>query len=191
MTEESSMEITRLMQAAHEGDEGARENLWKRVYDELRRIARGRLKKIGGPAEIQSTTLVHDAYLKLTGKADPSFESRAEFFRAAASAMRNVLVDEARRRSRLKHGGDRRRVTLSEVVLQPDEDPPEIQDLDAALVRLEELHPRVGRLIELRYFAGLTIDEASQVLDVSTATVERDWSFGKSWLLRELERRRK
>ena len=190
MGAESSMEITRLMQAAHEGDEQARESLWKRVYDELRRIARGRLKKAGGPAEIQSTTLVHDAYLKLTGSSDPSFDSRGEFYRAAASAMRNVLVDEARKRSRLKRGGDRRRVTLSEVVLQPDEEPPEIQELDAALTKLEELHPRVGRLIELRYFAGLTIDEAARVLEVSTATVERDWSFGKSWLLRELERRR-
>jgi RNA polymerase sigma factor (TIGR02999 family) len=189
MMSEGETDITRLMQAAHEGDVKARESLWQRVYDELRKIARGRLKRVGS-GDIQSTALVHDAYLRLARGQEPSFESRGEFYRAAASAMRNVLVDEARRSSRLKRGGDRQRVTLSEVALQHDQEPPEIQDLDAALQKLESVHPRVAQLIEVRYFAGLTIEEAAGVLDVSAATVERDWSFGKTWLLRELQKRR-
>lgn len=186
MSESGFEEITRLMRAADAGDDGARESLWQRVYDELRDLAQQRARR--GPAAVEPTVLVGEAWLRLAGGRELAFENRTAFFRAAASAMRNALVDEARRQGRAKRGGDRHRVTLAEG-LATDRDPPtEVLALDEALSRLAEAQPRVAELVELRYFAGLRMEEAAAALGVSLATAERDWRFGRTWLRRELER---
>ena len=177
-------ELTRLIRAADGGDVQAEESLWQRVYDELRELAQVRLRK--GPALVglQPTMLVGEAWLRLGGGRQLEFSDRAAFFRAAASAMRNALVDEARREASLKRGGDRARVTLADVSASGNET--DVVLLSEALERLEELDARAAKVVELRYFAGLKMEEVAEALDVGLATAERDWRFGRTWLRREL-----
>ena len=151
------------------------------MYNELRRLAGALTAREGGPGP-RPSDLVHEAYLRLGGDRDATWNSRGHFFGAAAEAMRRILVERARRQARLKHGGGRKRVPLSQATVEWNTDPVELMDLDRALTQLEELEPRVARVVKLRYFAGLSVDETAAVLDVSSRTVKRDWSRAKHWL---------
>jgi RNA polymerase sigma factor (TIGR02999 family) len=178
-------EVTVLLDAIRSGDRRAAVDLLPLVYDELRALARSRLARLAPGQTLQPTALVHEAFLKLVGRGDPGWEGTGHFFGAAARAMRDILVDAARRRSRLRHGGDRDRVELDEDLLSgtgiqlPTDD---ILQLDEALRRLETKHPERAEIVMLRYFAGLTNEQVAQALNVSTRTVERGWRFARAWL---------
>ena len=183
-------DATRLLRAVTDGNERAAAELLPLVYGELRRLAQARVAALPPGQTIQATALVHEAYMKLVGDEDPGWNGRAHFFGAAARAMRELLVDNARRRSRLKRGGDRERVVLADAV-----DPSlgvAISDthlfaLDAALDRLRKDHPRASEVVLLRQFAGLTNPVIAELLDVSRGTIDRDWRFALAWLHKALE----
>lgn len=188
MAQDLRASVTRLLVDAASGDVAAASSLLPHVYDELRRLARARLRRAGnaGPGTLEATALVHEAYLRLVDESDVGFRGRAHFFAAAALAMRHVLVDRARRRARLRHGGNLQRVDLTRDAVAAERDALDLVALDEALTRLQALSPRRAKVVELRYFAGLGNDETAEVLGVSDATVERDWRFAKAWLQREL-----
>lgn len=178
--------ITQVLHAAQAGDQQAAETLLPLVYDELRRLARARMSKTPPGATLQPTALVHEAYLRLLGNVDPGWEGRGHFFGAAARAMRNILVDQARRKGSLKRGGDRERQDLDDVtpvIMPPSEN---VVALDEALHLLEEDDPRKGEIVNLRYFAGLTNEETAAALGISVGTVKREWRYIKRWLYTRL-----
>jgi RNA polymerase sigma factor (TIGR02999 family) len=181
--------VTELLRAWGAGDAGASEALVPLVYAELRRQARRALRREREGHTLQATALVHEAWLRLDGQHDVPWESRTQFLAVAAQMMRRVLVDHARTRRALKRGGGGgTQVTLSEAdhaVAAPDA--VDVLALDDALARLAILDPRKARLVELRYFAGLSIPEAAAALGISQATVIRDWAVARMWLRRELE----
>ena len=177
----------------HFGPAGARVNpamardLLPLVYEELRRLARARLRHVPPGQTLQPTALVHEAYLRVVGDADPGWDGRGHFFAAAARAMRDILVEEARRKMALKRGGDRRRVGADQVepaVAPPSED---ILAVDEAIRRLETDDPRKGQIVNLRYFARLTAAETASALGISVGTVGREWRYIRAWLARELK----
>ena len=183
-----SRTVTRLLRSAEKPELRGADELLPLVYDELRALARARVAREAPGQTIQATVLVHEAYLRLVGDADPGWNGRAHFFGAAALAMRRILVEQARRKQRIKHGGGRDRVELDDgcaVVAAPGDD---LLAVDEAVRRLEEKDPRKGRIVNLRYFAGLTAEETARALDVSVGTVEREWRFIKAWLQVELDR---
>ena len=183
-------EISQLITRMREGDSQAAEELLPQVYEELRRLAREKLRQEKPGLTIQATALVHEAYLRLLtpdGKAE--WQSRGHFFSAAAEAMRRILVDGARRRKRLKHGGKMQREPLEEDGIAAPEIDEDLIELDAALGELVTQHPRKAELIKLRYFAGLTQQEAAEALGISLATAERDWAYSRAWLLRQIRNR--
>ena len=185
--------ITELLHAWGAGDADASEELARLVYAELRRQARRALRREGEGHTLQATALVHEAWLRLDDQHGASWESRRQFFAVAAQMMRRVLVDHARARQSLKRGGAPARVTLGDVDIQgalPNDstlDTIDLLALDDALARLAVLDPQKARLVELRYFAGLSIPEAAAALGVSAATVGREWAVARMWLRRELE----
>lgn len=156
------------------------------VYDELRALARARLAREAPGQTLQPTALVHEAYMRLVGNEDPGWNGRGHFFGAAALAMRRILVEQARRKSRQRHGGEQQRVDLEDNA--PRVEPPagDILAVDEAVRRLEAEDPRKGKIVNLRYFAGLTVAETANALEISVGTVEREWRFIKSWLRVEL-----
>ena len=156
------------------------------VYAELRQLAAVHLGRERPGHTLQPTALVHEAYLKLAGGLDDRPRSRAQFLALAAHAVRQVLVDHARARGARKRGGDVARVTLMDGMAETGGVPVDLLDLDAALGRLADLSPRQARVVELRFFGGLTDDEAADVLDVSARTVRNDWTVARAWLWREL-----
>lgn len=179
-------EITRLLSSWRDGDEAAAEALLPLVYRELRRLASARLSRERVGHTLQPTELVHEAWLRLVGSDPGTVESRSHFFAAAASAMRRILVEHARRRSAEKRGGGQR-----PLVLDPERTPavdgdPDVLDVHRALEDLERVNPRQGRLVELRFFGGLTMPEAAEILGISLATSERDWTAARVWLRRRL-----
>ena len=180
-------DVTRMLDAAAAGDRRAAADLLPLVYDELRKLAAARMAAEAPEHTLQPTALVHEAYLRLLGPRDaPRWDSRGHFFAAAAEAMRRILVDAARRKRRAKHGGDRTRVDLDAapgVVPDPRHD---LIALDAALTRLAAEDAQAARLVELRYFAGLTVAEAAAAVGVSARTADRVWAFARAWLHREL-----
>lgn len=189
MAAEDTKEVTRILKAATEGDERAAQNLLPLVYAELRSLARARLKKLPPGQTLQPTALVHEAYLRVVGDADPGWDGRGHFFAAAARAMRDILVEQARRKGALKRGGDRRRIDMevAEPALEmPSED---IIAVDEAVRRLEKEDPRKGQIVNLRYFARLTTAETASALGISIATVGREWRYVRAWLARELSAR--
>jgi RNA polymerase sigma factor (TIGR02999 family) len=175
-------EITRLLQAAGTGAKDAVNQLLPRVYEELRQLAGACLAGERPGGTLQATALVHEAYLRLVRQESVGFEGRAQFFAAAATVMRRILVDHARARRREKRGGDAVRVTLDEALAVFESAVPDIMDLDAALAALAEIDPRKARLVELRFFAGVSMEDAAQMLGVTQRTVERDWRFARAWL---------
>ena len=167
------------------GDTSALNKLLPLVYDELRKIASSYLSQERSGHTIQTSDLVHEAYLRLAN-ADVSWQNRAHFFGIAARSMRQILVDYARRRNAEKRGGGMTRVSLSESVLVLDEDFSRLLMLDDALRRLEQVDARLCKVVELRYFSGLTVEETAEVLSVSPRTVENDWNLAKAWLFRTM-----
>lgn len=183
-------DITRLIGRLRDGDEQAAEELLPQVYDELRRLARVKLSQERAGLTIQATALVHEAYLRLVTPEVPSeWQSRGHFFSAAAEAMRRILVEGARRRKRLKHGGELERQPLDEDRIEAPEIDQDLIELDDALAELAASHPRKAELIKLRYFAGLTQQESAEALGISLATAERDWSYARAWLFRQIQSR--
>jgi len=179
-------EITSLLAAAGAGDRGASERLFESVYAELRRIARRQLAASAPMATLSTTALVHEAYLKLSGDARWSAEDRRHFFALAARAMRYVLVDHARRRGRLKRGGGAFALVLeAEEIAAPDRGE-ELIAIDGALCRLEGVEPELARLVEWRFFAGLSVEEIADLTGVSDRTVKRRWRAARAFLYQDL-----
>jgi RNA polymerase sigma factor (TIGR02999 family) len=179
-------QVTQILKAASAGDRLAAENLLPLVYNELRALAKARLRHVPPGNTLQPTALVHEAYIKAVGEADPGWDGRGHFFAAAARAMRNILVDQARRKAAMKHGGGAARADLTPDLLPIDAPAADMLALDQALERLEREDPRKAQVVMLRFFAGLTSEQCGQVMGISTPTVERDWRFARSWLAREL-----
>ncbi len=183
---ESPPEVTQLLQAWGEGDQRALDQLMPLVYDELRRLASHYLRRERDGHGLQTTALVNEAYLRLVDVRRVQWQDRAHFFAISARVIRQVLVDFARKRGYQKRGGGAQHVVFDESLVggeRPDEN---LIALDEALQKLAEIDPRKGRVVELRFFGGLTEKEAAQVLDVSPETVRRDWRMAKSWLRRYL-----
>ncbi len=180
-------EVTRILSAIEGGDPCAAEQLLPLVYEELRRLAAQRLAQEQPGQTLQATALVHEAYLRLVGAEEVRhWDSRGHFFAAAAEAMRRILVEQARRKKRPKHGGDRRRVdweAAESVAEAPSED---LVDLDEALSKLATEDPAKAEVVKLRFFAGLTMPEVAQAMGLSLATAERYWTYARTWLYAEL-----
>lgn len=164
--------------------------LGRMLYAELRRLAEARMKQLPSGQTLQPTALVHEVYIRLMGKGDAGWNGRGHFFGAAAQAMRDVLVDQARRKASRKHGGDQVRadslVTLSDGDGCYELSAADVLALHQALEKMEQVHPQAAEIVLLRYFTGLTMDEIAEALAVTTRTVERKWRFARAWLVREL-----
>jgi len=182
-------QVTELLLRWSQGDSKAQEELVPLVYDELRRIARRCLGGQRSDHTLQSTALVHEAYLRLVDQTSARWENRVHFFAVAAQVMRRIIVDQIRRKHAKKRGGDAVTLLLPEDVASPKQRQLDLLALDQALETLAALDARQCRLVELRFFAGLSIDETSQVLDISPATVKREWATARLWLLREMQGR--
>ena len=179
-------EVTRLLAELREGQQSARDQLIRLLYNDLRRIAASLMQRERSHVTLQPTALVHEAYLRLVGRED-NFNNRAHFMAAAARAMRNILVDYARAREADKRGGDAAKIPLDEnVTILSSEQSIELLALHTALERLAEFAPRQGQVVEMRYFGGLTEEEIAYALGVSPKTVKRDWQAAQAWLYGEL-----
>ena len=182
-------DVTRILSAIEQGDVHAAEQLLPLVYHELRKLAAVRLAQEKPGQTLQATALVHEAYLRLVDAASTRrWNSRGHFFAAAAEAMRRILVENARGKARGKRGGDWRRVDFEDLDVTTCVTPEQLVALDDALARLAALDPLAGRLVELRYFAGLSLDEAATASGVSTATAYRHWAYARAWLHGELSK---
>lgn len=178
-------DITRILEAIQQGDPSAASQLLPLVYDELRRLAAQKLAREGPGQTLDATSLVHEAYLRLLGDAGArSFQGRGHFLAAAATAMRHILIDHARHKRARKRGGDQVRQPLEDVAAPAPND--DLLALDEALQRLAAVDPVKARLVELRYFAGLTSDQAADVLGIPPRTAERHWAFARAWLQTEV-----
>jgi RNA polymerase sigma factor (TIGR02999 family) len=193
-------EVRRILDAASGGDPHAADRLLPLVYDELRRLAAANLAHERPGQTLDATALVHEAYLRLVGQDSnpvkgrtglescPTFANRRHFFAAAAEAMRRILVDRARQRKSLKRGGDRQRLRLDQLHLEAERTPAEFLALHEALERLEEKDKRKAELVKLRFFAGLTNEQAAEALGISTSTADNDWAYARAWLRVELKK---
>jgi len=179
-------DLTILLQQANEGDRSALDRLFPLVYDELHRMAHRQMQGEAGARTLGTTALVHEAYLKLAGGTDLPAASRAHFFGASAHAMRQILVDYARRRTAAKRWGEVERVRLEDQEVAVDACADGLLDLDAALTRLAALSERLSRVIECRFFGGLSVEETAEVLQSSPRTVKREWRKARAWLYQEL-----
>jgi RNA polymerase sigma-70 factor (ECF subfamily) len=187
MSSQPADQITRLLQAWHSGDTAARDELMTIVYGELHRLARRYMRRERPGHTLQTTALINEAYLRLMGQSRTDWRSRAQFFGVAAQFIRRILVDHARARHSAKRQGKAAvSVSLDEAAVFAPERSPAFIALDEALERLARIDARKARVVELRYFGGLTVEETAGLLDVSPVTVMRDWSFAKAWLRREL-----
>ena len=176
-------EVTQILSDVAQGDAHAAGRLLPLVYEELRKLAAARLAQEAPGNTLNATALVHEAYLRLVGPADAArWDSRGHFFAAAAEAMRRILVDAARRKRTEKHGGHRRRVELPDVPDNPEVEDERLLALDAALTRLAAEDPVAARVVELRHFAGLSIEDAAAALGLSRATAYRHWTYARAWL---------
>jgi RNA polymerase sigma factor (TIGR02999 family) len=182
-----SSTFVRLLAGARQGDPDAMNTLARLVYDELRRIARRQMRHERPGHTLQPTALVNEAWARLMGSRRLDVQNRSHFMAIAANAMRQLLVERARAHNAAKRGGAAHQVTLEEGMLQGGVRPIEIEALDEALTRLETESPGLARIVELRFFGGLTVEETADQLDTSPATVKRRWTLAKAWLLRELE----
>lgn len=181
-------EITKIIERIRGGDAGATDDLLPIVYNELRRLAGRKLAAEPGHPTIQTTELVHEAYLRLVGS-DQSWDCRAHFLAAAAEAMRRILVDRARRRRRIRHGGERHRIELHESAIEADAAPDELLVVNDLLDHLAKKHPLEAEIVKLHYFAGFNITEAARALDIPVSSAHRHWNFARAWLFRRLQDR--
>ena len=180
----STNEVTRLLNEMSAGDETSPEKLLELVYDDLRRLAGSYMQNERSDHTLQATALVHEAYMRLVDWKNVSWQNRAQFFSVAAEVMRKVLIDHARARHTQKRSGHK--LVLDEAISLPDHRPIDLIALDEALLSLEKLDPRQAKIVELRFFGGLTIEETAYILKVSETTVRREWTFAKAWFQREL-----
>ncbi len=183
-------DVTHLLHAMIDGNSEAAEQLLPRVYDELRRLAAGKMAAEKPGQTLNATALVHEAYLRLVGSAEgdeKTWDGRGHFFAAAAEAMRRILIENARRKLRLQHGGGLLRVSISDAEPAAVPSSEEVLALDEALTRFAAEEPEAARVVELRYFAGCSIDEAAEMLGISRATANRHWAYARAWLRCELE----
>jgi RNA polymerase sigma factor (TIGR02999 family) len=182
-----------LLQAAHDGDAEALDALFPLVYDELRVLAQQQRRRWHGDLTLNATAIVHEAYIKLMHQDAAVPANRGHFFAVAAKAMRHVLCNYARDRRRFKRGGGAEHLTLNEAIagtaLVADSKLAELSELDEALQRLEQVHERQARVVECRFFAGLSIEDTATALGLSPATVKRDWTMARAWLYREIQNR--
>ena len=180
-------DVTRILSAIERGEARAVNELLPIVYEELRRLAAAKLARESSGQTLQPTALVHEAYLRLVGSEQPAFDGRAHFFAAAAEAMRRILVERARKRSRLKHGGGRKQFEIEDrdVVGEPESE--QLLALNEALEKLAAEDPVKADLVKLRYFAGLTVEQAAEFLGISRATGDRYWAYARAWLYQEVK----
>jgi RNA polymerase sigma factor (TIGR02999 family) len=182
-------DVTRLLQAIERGESEATEKLLPLVYDELRRLARAHMSQERSDHTLQPTALVHEAYLRLVGNNnDARWDNRGHFFAAAAEAMRRILVENARRKARVRHGGDLEKVELDDFPIVTNVSDADLLDVHDALDRLAEADSQAAELVKLHYFLGLPMDEAAQLLEISSRTAYRNWSFARAWLYQHLGR---
>jgi RNA polymerase sigma factor (TIGR02999 family) len=186
VTEAASRPVSTLLEQARTGDRQALEELLPILYTELRRIAGRYIHRERPGQTLQATALVHEAYLRLLREGERTWQNRTHFIAIAACSMRQILIERARARGALKRGGDRHRLTLHDGVAATPGPTADLLALDEALTRLADLDPQQARIVELRYFGGLTIEETAEELGVSPATVKRGWSVARAWLHREL-----
>jgi RNA polymerase sigma factor (TIGR02999 family) len=186
MTGGPPIEITELLLAWQGGDRDALNQLISLLYPELHQIASFHLRSEGANVTLQSTALVHEAYMRLVGRANHDWKSRSHFIGVASQIMRTMLVDRARARQAQKRGGGAVTLSLDESIDAPFTPNMDLLSVDHALTELSRLDPQQGRIVELRFFGGLTNDEAAEVLGVSASTVKRDWNMAKAWMFREL-----
>ena len=182
----ASHSVTQLLEQLNGGDREALDKLMPLIYEELRKTARRYMSQQNPDHTLQTTALIHEAYLRMVKQKEKHFENRVHFYGVAAQAMRHILVDYARARRAAKRGGDARPISLEEAALVTQERAAELVAFDDALKELEELSKRQSRVVELRYFGGLSVEETATVLAVSPETVMRDWSMAKTWLHRAL-----
>lgn len=182
----ATSELTGLLDDWKHGDPAALRKLTPLIYDEMRRIAHRYAQRERNGHTLQTTALVNEAYLRLAGGDTPDWQNRAHFFAVTAQVMRHILIDHARRRRYLKHGGDAQQVPLEDACLMADERAAELVTLDEALEDLARLDPRKTRVVELRYFGGLSLAETAEALGISLMTVRRDWRAAKAWLFRRM-----
>jgi RNA polymerase sigma factor (TIGR02999 family) len=187
MSTPSSHQVTQLLLAWGSGDAAAFNELMPLVYAELRTLARRQMQRERSGHTLQATALVHEAYLRLIDQRQVHWQNRAQFFAVAAQVMRRVVVDYARKRRRIKRGGGTPHLSLDEAALLTPSQSPQVLELDEALYRLAAVDERKSRVVEMRYFGGLSVEEVAAVLGVSENTVISDWAVAKAWLRRELE----
>ena len=181
-------DVTRILVAIEKGDTRAADELLPLVYQELRHLAAQKLSQEPPGQTLQATALVHEAYLRLVGSEALNWSGRGHFFSAAAEAMRRILIENARRKQRRKRGGDRQRVNLDDAYIAIEGPSTDLIALDEALTKLAEEDPVKADLVKLRYFAGLTIEQAAKILEISRATAERYWSYARAWLFHEINK---
>jgi RNA polymerase sigma factor (TIGR02999 family) len=181
-------EATILLSAVERGDRKAADELLELVYQDLRRLANHKMAQEPPGQTLQPTALVHEAWLRLVGSEHPNFENRAHFFSAAAEAMRRILIDRARRRSPLRHGGQLQRVDLDECNVAAPEADAELLAVHEALEELAKEYPMQAEVVKLRYFGGQTNEETAQLLGISPTTVKNYWAFARAWLLQQIQR---
>ena len=180
-------DVTQILNQIQAGDSQASDQLLPLVYDELRKLAAAKLASEKPGQTLQATALVHEAYLRLVGDSQAqSWDSRGHFFAAAAISMRRLLVDQARRKQRLRHGGDVQRVPMEDVDLPFDVPPQELLDLDDALTKLEQEAPEKAKAVQLRFFVGMNHEEVGTALGISAVTARRHWRYARAWLRREM-----
>jgi len=181
-------DITRLLREFRRGNAQATEQLISLIYAELRRLASACMRRERPGNTLQATELVHEAYLKLLGQREVEWHDRAHFFAVAATLMRRVLLDHARKRHAAKRGSAPHKATLDEALLISDEHLEQVLAMDECLTRLAAIDAQQARLVELRFFAGLNVEEIAEIMSISTATVKREWAYAKAWLHREMTR---
>ncbi|MEA3227079.1 MAG: ECF-type sigma factor [Planctomycetota bacterium] len=180
-------DVTRILNALEQGDAKAADELLPLVYEELRRLAAHKMSQEPPGQTLQATALVHEAYIRLVGPQDQNWSGRTHFFAAAAEAMRRILIDSARRKQRLKRGGDQQKVGLTDAKPAIKEPSDDLIALDEALVRLAEMDKTKADLVKLRYFAGLTLEQAAGILNLPERTAKRYWAHARAWLYRQVK----
>jgi RNA polymerase sigma-70 factor, ECF subfamily len=185
----SPADVTSLLNELAAGDQEAAAKLVPLVYEELHRLAACRLRHERPDHTLQTTALVHEAYMKLVAQRDAKWQNRAQFFAVASQVMRRILVDYARGQQRIRRGGKQQKVSLDDVLLVSPDRTEEVLAVNESLSRLEKFDFRQGRIVELRYFGGLTVDEAAEILGVSSKTVMREWKIARAWLYGDLKER--